>query len=367
MSKQISSLFEKPPKWFSYRGNEGDIVISTRIRLARNIENHKFPYHSTIEERKKIFHTVESVLKNKKEFRCFSLINFSSCPSTEKRILLEKRYVSPDLLNIEGDRGVAIEKEGYTSIMINEEDHIRINYIDAGLKLQEIWERICKIEEKLGNYLTFAYDSKLGFLTSCPSNCGTGLRVSYLLHLPGLVLTKTIDQVLLAASEMGIATRGFFGENSMVIGNLFQLSNRATLGLSEEEFLENSHKIISQIISSEREARERIFKEASLELTDKVYRAWGILLYAKMLSMEEFINLSSAIRLGIDSGIFKELTIEELNLLTLEIMPGHLEKYYKKKLTKDERHMLRAKRVKDFISGLQNNIPKKKKTGVNRK
>ncbi|MCX7726136.1 MAG: hypothetical protein N2053_04735 [Chitinispirillaceae bacterium] len=367
MRGQIIPLIEKLPVWLSHRGSEGDVVISTRIRLARNIENHKFPYHATIEERKKIFNTIEAILSNKKEFKPFSLINFFSIPSNEQRILLEKRYVSPELLNIEGDRGVAIEKEGYISVMINEEDHLRLNSIDAGLTLKEIWERLCKVEEKLGNYLPFAYDPKLGFLTNCPSNCGTGLRVSYLLHLPGLVLTKTIDQVLLAASEMGIATRGFLGENSTIIGNLFLLSNRATLGLSEEEFLGNSYKIISQIISSEREARERVFKEASLELSDKVYRAWGILLYAKMLSMEEFINLSSALRLGIDSGIFKELTTEELNLLTIEIMPGHLEKHYSKKLTKDERHMLRAKRIKEFVSELQKSKIEKKKTGVNRK
>jgi protein arginine kinase len=234
--------------------------------------------------------------------------------------------------------------------MINEEDHLRLHSIDSGFKAEEVWYRINLLDDLLGHYLPYAYDSRRGFLTSCPTNSGTGLRVSFLLHLPGLFLTKTIDSVLLGASQMGISTRGFFGEHSEVVGNMFQLSNQATLGACEDDFLQHTRKIILEVITHERTARERILNDAVIELTDKVYRAWGILLYARMLTISEFLNLASALRFGINAGIFKEITIHQLNRMTLTIMPAHLQLFRQKTITEERYDYERADVLREFIA-----------------
>ena len=337
------------PVWFCSTGPQADLVISTRVRLARNLSKYCFPYHAKPSERKKIFDDIAGVLQRNKEFKAFSLINCAAISAIEQQLLLEERIVSPDLLKVEGDRGVAVENTGHTSIMINEEDHLRLHSIDSGFNAEEVWRRINLLDDLLGHYLPFAYEVRRGFLTSCPTNAGTGLRVSFLLHLPGLVLTKTIDSILLGASQMGISTRGFFGEHSEVIGNLLQLSNQATLGAGENEFLQHTQKIINEVITHERTARERILSDASNEIADKIHRSWGILLHARMLTMKEFLNLSSALRFGIDCGIFSELTIEQLNRITIAVMPAHMQHLRRVTMNTEQRHCARADLVRELI------------------
>jgi protein arginine kinase len=356
-----SSLYSDAlPTWFTNSGPESDLVISSRIRLARNLLNHRFTYHAGRSERKKVFECIAEVLQSHKEFSTFSLINCSNLSRLDQQLLLEERLISPDLLTIEGDRGVAIENTKHTSLMINEEDHLRLHSIDSGFKAEEVWYRINLLDDLLGQYLPYAYDPRRGFLTSCPTNSGTGLRVSFLLHLPGLYLTKTIDSVLLGASQMGISTRGFFGEHSEVVGNLFQLSNQATLGACEDDFLQHTRKIILEVITHERTARERILNDARNEITDKVFRAWGILLYAKMLTISEFLNLTSALRFGINAGIFKEITIDQLNRMTLVIMPAHMQLFRQKTIPEDRYDFERAEVLQNFIS-LEKKVEKPRK------
>jgi len=344
---------EPLPIWCDNSGPESDLVISTRVRLARNLSRHKYPHFADKKERKEIFDLIADIFQNRKEFHAFSVVNCASLPEIDQQLLLEERLISPDLLKMEGDRGVAIEDTRHTSIMINEEDHLRLHSIESGFNAEDVWYRINLVDDLLGHYLPFAYEARRGFLTSCPTNSGTGLRVSFLLHLPGLVLTKTIDSVLMGASQMGISTRGFFGEHSEVIGHLFQLSNQATLGACEEDFLKHTRTTIAEVINHERKARERILEEAALELTDKTYRAWGILLHAKMLTTSEFLNLASALRIGIDCKLFNELTIEQLSRLTMSIMPAHLQKLYGKALSDDELQSIRAQTVQQFLSTLK--------------
>lgn len=350
------------PIWFSNNGPQSDLVISTRVRLARNLQNHRFTYHADKKERKKTFEYISGILSTTKEFSAFNLYNCSTLSPVDQQFLLEERIISPDLLSIDGDRGVAVEKTHHTSFMINEEDHLRLLSIDSGFKAEEVWNKVNQLDDLLGHHLPYAYDSRRGFLTSCPTNSGTGLRVSFLLHLPGLYLTKTIDSVLLGASQMGISTRGFFGEHSEVVGNLFQLSNQATLGACENDFLGHTRKIIDEVISHERDARKQILSEAQPELTDKIHRAWGIMLHARMMTVQEFLNLASAIRFGIDIGIFKECTMEHLNRLTLTVMPAHLQVYLNKSISDDKMDEERAELIKKFISP-KNNV---KRTGKKR-
>lgn len=341
----------KMPAWFDNTGPDTDVVTSTRIRLARNLNNHRFPFSATTSERKKIFEEISSVLKKgASRFRNFELVNFSGLKKLEQMYLVEERIVSPDMLKIDGDRGVAFDTTGRINIMINEEDHIRMQCLDSGFRPDQIWKVIDILDDTLGEKLDFAFNQQIGFLTCCPTNSGTGMRVSFLMHLPGLVLAKAIDAVLLGVSQMGVSTRGFFGEHSDVVGNYFQLSNQATMGAHEQEFIENAQKIISDVIDNERKARERILKDAKLELTDKVFRAYGILTNARTLSLPECLNLTSAVRVGIDCGLFDLITIEELNRITLLAMPAHLQVYLDLKMDETELGIERANLVRELLT-----------------
>lgn len=337
------------PIWLNNDGPESDIITSTRIRLARNLADHRFCYHAKVSERKKIFNQVSSAVKNSKMFSDFDVINFTGLSELDQLFWVEERTASMDLLKVEGDKGVASDFTHRTNIMINEEDHLRIQCMDSGFRPDELWKEINSMDDELGSRLMFAFDPARGFLTCCPTNSGTGLRVSFLMHLPGLVLTKAIDAVLQGASQMGICTRGFFGEHSDVVGNFFQLSNQATMGACEEEFIETTKKTILEVIRHERTARDRILREASLELTDKVYRAYGILLYAQTLSVKECLNLTSALRFGVVSGIFKLVTIEDLNRITLLSMPAHLQKYKGCSMDEPEISVIRADLVRELL------------------
>jgi protein arginine kinase len=340
----------KLPAWFDNQGEGTSVIVSTRVRLARNLSAHRFPSSASPNERKKVFDEVSGVLKKETKFRCFDVVNFANIKRLEQQFLVEERVVSPDMLNIDGERGVAYDSSRRINIMINEEDHIRMQCMDSGFQPGEVWDIISAIDDLLGQRLKFAFDTRRGFLTCCPTNSGTGLRISFLMHLPGLVLTKAIDAVLQGASQMGISTRGFFGEHSEVLGNLFQLSNQATMGAHENEFIKNTQKIIKDIANHELEAREKILKEARLELTDKIYRAYGILLHARTLSVAECMNLTSALRVGIECGLFDAITIEELNRITLFALPAHLQVFFGAKMDETEIMISRANLVREQLT-----------------
>jgi protein arginine kinase len=340
----------KLPSWFSNQGPDCDIITSTRIRLARNLYNHRFPFSASPNERRKIFDEVVGVIDKEPRFKNFEVVNFTGLKKLEQQFLAEERVVSPDIITMDGERGVIFNSSRCTNIMINEEDHIRMQCMDSGFCPLESWQTISSIDDFLGQKLNFAFDARRGFLTCCPTNSGTGLRISFLMHLPGLVLTKAIDAVLQGASQMGISTRGFFGEHSEVIGNFFQLSNQATMGAHEEEFIASTQKIIKDVANHERIARERVLNDAKLELTDKIYRAYGILLHARTLSITECLNLTSAIRIGINSNLFDTVTIEELNRITILALPAHLQVYYGARLDESEISVARANLVRELLT-----------------
>jgi len=313
------------PAWLDNMGPDEDVVVSTRIRLARNLAVHKFPARASARDKQKVFKEVSAALGGA-AMPCgrFEVINFGRLRKLEQHFLVEERTVSVDMLKGEGERGVACDATRKYCVMINEEDHLRIQGMASGFHTFDLWDVTSKVDDCIGKGLKYAYSDRFGFLTSCPTNSGTGLRISYLLHLPGLVLTKAIDPVLQGASQMGISTRGFFGEHSEVAGNFFQLSNRATMGAAETEFIESTSKTIKEIIAHERTARERLLRDAKLELADKVWRAHGMLCNARVLGFGELLNLTSALRLGIDCGLYEERTVEDINRLVVACMPAHL-------------------------------------------
>jgi protein arginine kinase len=320
------------PPWFDGGGPDGDVVISTRIRLARNLSGHRFPAYASIAEKEEIFDKAAESFRGSGSSRrkpvCeFEVINVGRIGKLEQHFLVEERVASISLIKGEGSRGVARDSEGKLSVMINEEDHLRIQGMDSGFRPQELWDMASKADDSIGKALKYAYSPRLGFLTACPTNSGTGLRVSCLAHLPGLVLTKTVDQVLQGASQMGVSTRGFLGEHSDILGNIFQLSNRAAMGLSEAEFIDSTCGTIREIINHERAARERLVKEAKLEISDKISRALGILRNAQMLGFAELLNLTSALRLGISCGLYDGYGVDDLNKIVMLGMPAHLQIY----------------------------------------
>ena len=337
------------PKWFSGAGPDVDVVVSTRVRLARNCARYRFPSKASLFERRQVFEVVTTAFKQSPQYNDFNYFNCTQLNKIEQQYLVEERLISADLLAAEGDRGVICDTSQRICIMVNEEDHVRMQAMDSGCCPHDLWNVLDGIDDALGMQLDFAYENRRGFLTSCPTNSGTGLRVSFLMHLPACILIKNIDQVLLAASQMGVATRGFFGEHSNVVGSFFQLSNMAAMGASETEFLENTKRVMLKTVEAERKARERILVDAQRELTDKIQRAYGILTHAVMLDVDEFLNLSSALRLGIECNLFNPTTLPLLNQLTLRIMPAHLQTYLKKTMSDDELRIARAETVKTFF------------------
>jgi len=319
------------------------------VRLARNLADFRYPAKASLLERKKIFNQVSAAVEKVPQCRDFTHLNFAGVEKIHQQFLFENRVVSSELLHAEGDRGVIWGRGGRAGIMVNEEDHVRMQCIGPGHQPEALWEDLNSIDDELGKYIPYAYDAQHGFLTACPTNSGTGFRVSFLMHLPGLVLTKTIDQVLAGASQLGISTRGFFGEHSAVVGNFFQLSNQATMGACEKEFLHATQDIINKIITYENTARNRIINEAPEELADKVCRAYGILKYARSLELDEFFNLTSAIRLGIECGIIKNLNREALNRMIIVCLPAHLELYLKRRVKEADKAALRAAVVKKML------------------
>jgi protein arginine kinase len=337
------------PGWFSPTGPDSDVVISTRLRLARNLADYPFPSRASLQERRAIFEQTVAAVHRVELFNGFTCVNFLDIEKLEQQALGEKRAVSVEMMAMDGDRGVVVDGGYRVSLMVNEEDHLRLQCLESGYAPGSTWSMVDRIDDALGGVLSFAYDKRWGFLTSCPTNAGTGLRISFLMHLPGLVLTKTIDQILQGASQMGISTRGFFGEHSVVVGNFFQLSNQSSMGASENEFIEATQNVIRNVIDCERTARQRILGEAHREIEDKVYRAWGVLLHARLLGMDELLNLGSALRLGIECGLFNKLGLEALNRLTMICLPAHLQLLHAHPVAPEDIDVCRAEVVRNFL------------------
>jgi protein arginine kinase len=259
-----------------------------------------------------------------------------------QKFLMERHLISPEFMQGVSGRGLFIDDNEKISIMLNEEDHIRLQVISSGMSLNECWEIANKIDNELSRHIEYDFNDKFGYLTSCPTNVGTGLRASILIHLPGLVHTGEIDGVIANISKVGLAVRGFYGEGTDVLGNLFQISNQTTLGRTEEEIIDSLVKVTRKIIESEQSAQEKLMAEASDQIEDKVWRSYGILCYARVLKSAEVMNLLSALRLGLSLGLIDKFDYRELNELMIITQPAHLQKYVGKEMDNVERDMVRA-------------------------
>jgi protein arginine kinase len=270
-------------------------------------------------------------------------------PALDKEILFERHLISQELAQQDDSCGVFVTSDECLSIMVNEEDHIRIQSLQSGLNLQEAWRMADEIDDLLEDKLSYAFSSKLGYLTSCPSNVGTGLRASVMLHLPGLVLMEEMDPVINGISKIGLAVRGMWGEGTEAAGNMFQISNQFTLGRRESEIIGHLEQIVMELIEHENNARARLMNEKKLLVKDHVERAYGVLSKAMLMSSGEALNLLSTLRLGLDLGIVDRFSSRELDTLFISIQPAHLQKLENKTLDADERDVVRAEMLRDYM------------------
>lgn len=348
---KIQVLLKKTSEWLSGKGPESDLVISSRIRLARNLDGFLFPWKASKKDRKSIVSKVHSASAPTKALKDSSLfINLDDLDEIDRQFLVERHLISPELASSSQGSAVIISKKELVSIMINEEDHLRIQVMNSGLQLSETWDIINELDSELSKTLNFAFSKKLGYLTVCPTNVGTGIRVSVMLHLPALVYTKQINKVLQATVKLGLAVRGLYGEGSEALGNLFQISNQATLGQSEDEIIAHIIKVIKQVIMYERNQRRYLINNTLKEVEDKVWRSFGILSNARVISSKETIGHLSTLRMGVDLGILDISLRKKLNELMILTQPAHLQKSLERILEPSERDFERANIIRQTLT-----------------
>lgn len=333
--------------WYLQSGNESDVVFSTRIRLARNLKGFPFVNRYTKTDSIKIIELMENAINNLGYG--LKLIRLKNLDDITKLSLVEKHLISPEFAYNKDEIGaIAINDDENICIMINEEDHLRIQVLSAGLELENCLNLAMEIDKKLEVIILYSYNKKYGFLTSCPSNVGTGLRASIMVHLPALSKTKNIRKVLEAVNSFDMNIRGIYGEGSKVKGDIYQISNKQSLGISEKEIIKNLKVITDKVIEQEKLAR-KILTKKGIELEDKVYRAYGILSNARKLSSEECNNLLSDVKLGTDMGIIKEINDLKVKKLEVYTKPANLQKYVGQTLEAYDRDIKRAEIVKEII------------------
>ena len=345
----FEEMAKKPAVWLSGEGSDSQVVLSSRVRLARNIADSPFPSRADTGKRENILSFVKNAVEKSQGLRRGTFVDCSELDDLDRSFLVERHLASVELTRCRDSCALLIGEKENTSLMINEEDHLRVQALSSGLEIRKAFEMADQMDEELSGSLEFAFDPSFGYLTACPTNTGTGMRASVLIHLPGLALTREIEKVISQINKLGLVVRGFYGEGSDVWGNLFQVSNQTTLGRSEEDIVESLERVTRQIIEYEENARKRLFSEAPDQIEDKIWRAFGILKYARTLTSEEVLNMLSAIRLGIGTGIVKTLSLSQVNEILALSQPAHLQKYFKKRMEPGERDRVRAELVRSKL------------------
>lgn len=344
-------LKSEAPGWMNVKGLDADIVLSTRIRLARNLDGYRFPLSFTENEAQEIDEIVTQALMSIKDGeQKFSHFTIKEMPILQRQVLVEKHLISPLLAKKEKSASVLISNDETVSVMVNEEDHLRIQCLAPGLQLLETYATTTKLDSELEQHLPYSFNESFGYLTSCPTNVGTGLRASVMMHLPALTMSKQIKIVTQMLARLGMVVRGIYGEGSENLGNIYQISNQVTLGKTEEEILEDLQEVAIQIIKNERGAREALLTNSRIVLEDRFNRSLGTLKYARIMTSEEAAACLSNVRLGVDLGIVKEVPLNILNECMILIQPGFVQQYAGTTLQASERDMFRAKLLREKLN-----------------
>ncbi len=336
-------------KWLEGPSKDEDVVVSTRIRVARNIENYKFPQYINLEESKELTDEILNGMKKISGDDNYRFIRINDLTPRERFVYIEEHLISPNLVQKIDKSSFLLRNDEKVTIMINEEDHIRIQVLMPGLNFGEGWQLCTQIDDLLEENLDYAFNERLGYLTSCPTNVGTGLRASVMVHLPCLAITGHINAIIEALSKIGLTVRGIYGEGSETLGHLFQISNQTTLGEKEESIIKKLNNVIFQVVARERNIRKNLMEKKEVEMEDKIFRSFGLLKYSRLMSSKEAMGHLSNVKLGCEMGIINDVASKEILKLMVEIQPASIQANLNKEMTKEERDINRAQLIRNFL------------------
>ena len=345
----LDDLLSTQGEWLRSTGPNSDIVMSSRIRLARNLSKYPFSHWASKKEQEEVLQIAKQAVSSSEKIKTSLCLDIGKLDTIDRQFLVERHLMSKEHTVNSENKGLCIGEREVVSIMINEEDHMRIQVMKSGFDLRDAWYIINEIDDELGELLEYAYEPNFGYLTACPTNAGTGMRASVMLHLPSLVMTKQIGKVLQAITKLSLTARGLYGEGTEASGNFFQISNQVSLGHKEEDVIDNIERIIKQVVDHEQSAREALVSQNKDVLVDRIWRAYGTLKSAHIITSDETIDLLSLVRLGVDMNLIKKLDRALINELFIIIQPAHLQKIEKKKLTPNQRDAKRADIIREKI------------------
>jgi len=346
---QLQNMLKQKIGWLESRGNSAEIAISSRIRVARNLRKIPFPQKASRQEQKESFEKIKAVVEEIAYFKGAAILDLQQFDRVDRQFLMERHLISYEHSRGNGVRGLVIGDKELLSLMINEEDHVRLQGMQPGLQLEQVWDILRRIDEEMHKRLDYAFSSEVGYLTACPTNTGTGMRASVLMHLPALVMNEEINKVLQALNKIGMVARGLYGEGTKVMGDLFQISNQVTLGPNEEGIIDNLERIVKQVIDYEIKGRNVLFKENKGKVMDGIYRAYGVLVNARQVSFAETMEFLSKVRLGVYFNLELNTELDTLNELMILTQPAHVQESVGKELSPSRRDFIRAEMIREKL------------------
>jgi protein arginine kinase len=346
----LEEMAKIPSPWLDGRGKHAGSVVSSRVRLARNIGGIPFSHRARPEDLERALEIGRGAVEESGTLRTGTLMLMSDLGDLDRQFLVERHLISQEHAEKARTRAVAIGDDEMLSVMINEEDHLRLQSIQSGFHIIEAWRLVDRLDDEIDSKIEYAFSYEWGYLSACPTNAGTGIRASMLVHLPALVLTGQIEKVLHGITQMGLAVRGFYGEGSDVMGNLFQISNRTALGTSESDIVHSLEKVVRQVLEYEARAREILLRNARSQIEDKVWRAYGILKYCRKVTSKDVMSLTSAVRLGLCLEMVESVSAAGLNTMIFTSQPAHLQKRHGKVMGPAERDVVRADMIRAILA-----------------
>jgi protein arginine kinase len=346
----VKDMARRVTPWLDGGGAQADAVVSSRVRLARNVKGLPFAHRADPRRLAQVLGEIRGALGETCWLESADFMLMSDLDDLDREFLVERHLISREHAEKSEARAVAVSKDEATSVMINEEDHLRLQSIQSGFQVMEAWKRVDGLDSEVDEKIEYAFSYEWGYLTACPTNTGTGLRASVLVHLPALVTTGQRDKVLNGIGQMGLSVRGFYGEGSEVMGNLFQISNRTALGSSEIDIIRSLEKVVGQVLDFEARAREILLRDARSRIEDKVWRAYGILKHCRKVNLQEVMSLTSAVRLGLCLGMIDNISVAGLNSMIFMSQPAHLQKREGRRMAGEEREIARADMVRRILA-----------------
>jgi protein arginine kinase len=346
----IEQMAETTSPWLDGEGRHAESVVSSRVRLARNIQGIPFAHRAAKADLERALSVGREALESANTLGTATFTLMSDLDDLDRQFLVERHLISQEHAEKSATRAIVVGDREILSVMVNEEDHLRLQSIQSGFEVMDAWRLVDRLDDEIDRKLEYAFSYEWGYLSACPTNTGTGLRASMLVHLPALVITGQINKVLHGISQMGLAVRGFYGEGSEVMGNLFQISNRTALGTNELDIIQSLEKVVSQVLEYESQAREILLRDARSQIEDKVWRAYGILKYCRKVTSQEVMSLTSAVRLGLCLGMIETISVTGLNAMVFMSQPAHLQKRSQRQMGPAERDVVRADMVRQILA-----------------